>query len=171
MLFQAIRDVKRALMPHDIHALTVDIVNTAPDGDKANTKWELVLSWCLMASQMNTSGNSHLSLAVEAVTEGDDNYFVRWIDQQLDSTFGPCPSKGLTGHNNRGGTLVTQNPAQVSAIMASEVGKGVALGLRAAGHLYRETTNIGGGYNNKGGKGYTKDNIAALMGFAGGLQR
>ncbi len=44
VLFQAIRDAKRALMPHDIHTLTVDIVNTAPDGDKACTEWELVLS-------------------------------------------------------------------------------------------------------------------------------
>jgi hypothetical protein len=69
VLFQVIRDEKRAIMPHDIHALTVAIVTNSPDVEKARTDWELVLSWCLMASQMNTSGNSHLSLAVEAVTE------------------------------------------------------------------------------------------------------
>jgi hypothetical protein len=123
-------------MPHNIHALTVDIVNTAPNSDKARTEWELMLSWCLMASQMNTSGNSYLSLAVEAVTEGDDDYFFRWIDQQLDSTFGPRPSKGPTGHNNRGGmALVTHDPAQVSAIMASEVGKGTGPGTTGSGTL------------------------------------
>ena len=168
VLFQVIWDEKRALMPHDIHALAVAIVTNSPDVEKARTDWELVLSWCLMASQMNTSGNSHLSLAVEAVTEGDDDYLVRWIDQRLDSTFGPRTGKGSTGHNDRGGmALLAHDQAQVSAIMASEVGKGVALGLRAAGHLHRDATNIGGGYNSEGGKGYTKDDIATLMGFAG----
>ncbi len=168
VLFQVIRDEKRALMPHDIHALTVAIVTSLPNVEKARTEWELVLSWCLMALQMKTSGNSHLSLAVEAVTEGDDNYFVQWIDQRLDSMFGPRTGKGSTGHNDRGGmALLAHDQAQVSAIMASEVGKGVALGLRAAGHLHRDATNIGGGYDSEGGKGYTKDDIAALMGFAG----
>jgi hypothetical protein len=168
VLFQVIWDEKRALMPHDIHALTVAIVTNSPDVEKACTDWELVLSWCLMALQMNTSGNSHLSLAVEAVTEGDDNYFGRWINQRLDSTFGPRPGKGSTGHNDRSGmALLAYDQAQVSAIMASEVGKGVALGLRAARHLHRDATNIGGGYDSEGGKGYTKDDIAALMGFAG----
>jgi hypothetical protein len=89
-----------------------------------------------MASQMNTSGNSYLSLAVEAVTEGDDNYFFQWIDQRLDYTFGPCPSKGPTSHNNRGGmALVTHNPAQVSAIMVSEVAKGSGPGTTGSGTL------------------------------------
>ncbi len=50
VLFLAIWNAKRALMPHNIHALTMDIVNTAPNSDKACTEWELVLSWCLMAS-------------------------------------------------------------------------------------------------------------------------
>jgi hypothetical protein len=155
-------------MPHDIHALTMAIVNNLSDVEEARTDCKLVLAWCLLAAQMNTSGNSHLSLAVEAVTEGDDDYFVRWIDQRLDSAFGPRPSKGSTGHIDRGGmALLTHDHAQVSAIMASEVGKGVALGLRAAGHLHRDATNIGGGYDSEGGKGYTKDDIAMLMGFAG----
>jgi hypothetical protein len=167
VLFQVIWDEKRALMPHDILALTVAIVTNLPNVEKARTDWELMLSLCLMALQMNTSGNSHLSLAVEAVTEGDDDYFVRWIDQRLDSTFGPRTGKGSTGHNDRDGmALLAHNQAQVSAIMASEVGKGVALGLRAARHLHRDVANIGGGYDSEGGKGYTKDDIAALMGFA-----
>jgi hypothetical protein len=34
------------------------------------------------------------------------------------------------------------------------------------GHLHREAANIGGGYDNEGGKGYTKDDITTLMGFA-----
>jgi hypothetical protein len=155
VLFQNICEEKRPLMPHDIHALTMAIVNNLSDVEEARTDWKLVLAWCLLAAQMNTSGNSHLSLAVEVVTEGDDNYFVRWIDQQLDSAFGPCPSNGSPGHIDRGGiALLVHNHAQVLAIMASEFGKGVALGLRAAGHLHRDATNIGGGYDSEGGKGY-----------------
>ncbi len=50
--------------------------------------------------------------------------------------------------------------------MANEVGKGVALGLQAIGHLQRDPIQAGGGYETKT-KGYTKDNIAAIMGFAG----
>jgi hypothetical protein len=57
--------------------------------------------------------------------------------------------------------------AQVSAIMATEVGKGVALGLRAAGHLNRDAPQLGGGYEVEANKGYTKDDIATIMGFAG----
>jgi hypothetical protein len=43
VLFQVIRDEKRALMPHDIHTLTVAIVTNLPDVEKARTDWELVL--------------------------------------------------------------------------------------------------------------------------------
>ncbi len=54
---------------------------------------------------------------------------------------------------------------QVSAMMATKVGKGVALGLWALGQLQRDPSQLGGGYN-ANTKGYTKDDIAALMGFA-----
>jgi hypothetical protein len=37
--------------------------------------------------------------------------------------------------------------------MATEVGKGVALGLRAAGHLHRDATQLGGGYEMEASKG------------------
>ncbi len=37
VLFQVIWDKKRALMPHDIHALTVAIVTNSPDVEKART--------------------------------------------------------------------------------------------------------------------------------------
>ena len=50
--------------------------------------------------------------------------------------------------------------------MATKVGKGVALGLRAMGHLQRDLSQPGGGYDSET-KGYTNDDIAAVMGFAG----
>ena len=42
----------------------------------------------------------------------------------------------------------------------------MALGLRAVGQGNRDPTHIGGGYNTDSGKGYTKDDIATLVGFA-----
>jgi hypothetical protein len=56
---------------------------------------------------------------------------------------------------------------QVSAMMATKVGKGVALGLQAMGQLQRDPSQLGGGGYKGDTKGYTKDDIAALMGSAG----
>jgi hypothetical protein len=166
-LFRAIREEGKPLMPHKIHGLTTTIINSSADVAKAHRDWDLVLAWCILAAQQNTYGNSHLSLAVEAVTEGDDDYFEKWINQQTDSTFGPRPGTGLAGYAGMGGVALHHDPAHVSAIMATEVGKGVALGLRAAGHLHRDAAQLGGGYKMETSKEYTKDNIAAIMGLTG----
>jgi hypothetical protein len=50
VLFQNIREEKRPLMPYDIHALTMAIVNKSSDIEKARTDWKLVLAWCLLAA-------------------------------------------------------------------------------------------------------------------------
>jgi hypothetical protein len=52
-------------------------------------------------------------------------------------------------------------------MMGTEVEKGVALGFWAVGHLQRDAPQLGGGYEANTSKGYTKDDIAAIMGFAG----
>ncbi len=116
VLFQAIREEGKPLMPHEIHGLAMTIINSSADIAKARTDWDLILTWCILAAQQNTYGNSHLSLSVEVVTEGDDDYFEKWIDQQLNSTFGPRPGTGLVGHAGMGGlhshmTLRTYPPS------------------------------------------------------------
>ncbi len=98
---------------------------------------------------------------------GDNKYLEKWINQRLDSTFGPRPSTGLAGNMGVGGVAHPHDPMQVSAMMATEVGKGVVLGLRAVGHLQRDTSQLGGGYEAETNKRYTKDDIAAIMGFTG----
>jgi hypothetical protein len=103
VIFQAIWEVGKPHMPHKIHGLTTAIINSSANVAKACTDWELILAWCILAAQQNTFGNSHLSLAVEAVTEGDDDYFEKWINQRLNSTFGPCPVTGLAEHMGMGG--------------------------------------------------------------------
>ena len=49
--------------------------------------------------------------------------------------------------------------------MTTEVGKGVALGFWAMGQLQSDPSQLGAGYK-ADAKGYTKDDIIALMGFA-----
>jgi hypothetical protein len=103
VLFQAIREEGKPLMPHKIHGLTTTIINSSANVAKARTDWDLILAWCILVAQQNTYGNSHFSLAVEGVMEGDDDYFKNWIDQRLDSTFGPRSGTGLAGHARMGG--------------------------------------------------------------------
>ena len=83
---------------------------------------------------------------MDAVTEGDDDYFEKWIDQRLDSVFGPRPNIGSVGTTGPWGSTHPQTaPSQMSALMVTEVGKGVALGLCAMGHLQRDLSQPGGG--------------------------
>ncbi len=104
---------------------------------------------------------------MDAVTKGDNDYFEKWIDQRLDAVFGPRPNSGAPGTTGAWGSTHPQTAhSQVSALMATEVGKSVALGLRAMGHLQQDPSQLGGGYDTET-KGYTKDDIAALMGFTG----
>ncbi len=146
VLFRAIREERRPLMPHEVRGLVLTIIKDADDSNKACDDWQLVLSWCLLAAQQDANGNSYLGVPVDAVTEGDDDYFEKWIDQRLDSVFGPRPNTGSVGTTGPWGNTFPQTaPSQVSALMATEVGKGVALGLRAMGHLQRDASQPGGG--------------------------
>jgi hypothetical protein len=55
-------------------------IRDAEDPNKAGDDWQLVLSWCFLAGQQDANGNSYLGVPVDAVTEGDDEDFERWID-------------------------------------------------------------------------------------------
>ena len=146
VLFWAIREEQKPLMPHKIQGLVLTIINDADDFDKASNEWQLVLSWCLLAAQQDVNENSHLGLPVDAVTKGDDDYFEKWINQRLIAVFGPCPHSGapLTA-GAWGSTHLQTAPSQVSALMVTKVGKGVALGLCTMGHLERDPSQLGGG--------------------------
>jgi hypothetical protein len=153
-------------MPHEIHALVVTLMSEAEDVSTASQDWSLISKWCLMAAQKETTNrNSLVALAVNAVTEGVDKYLGRWLEQCLDTTMGPGLMTLMNGMINQG-TTSTQDISQVSALMATEVGKGVALGLQSLAPLRQESNTQKGG-SESGGKGYTSNDIAALMGFAG----
>ena len=142
VLFQAIREEQKPLMPHEIRGLVLTIVNEAANSDKSGN-WSF---WCLLAAQQEANGNSLLGLPVDAVTEGDDDYFEKWIDQLLYAVFGPRPNPGPPRTAGLWGSTNPQTaPSQVSALMGTKVGKGVALGLRAMGHLKWDPSQLGGG--------------------------
>jgi hypothetical protein len=166
VLFRVIWEEGKLLMPHKIRGLVMAFIHEAVDVAKASADWDLILSWCILAAQQDTNENSFLELPVDAVMEGDDEYFAKWINQRLDTSFRPRPSLGIPRIAGMWGGTNPHGATQVSAMMATEVKKGVALGLRAMGQLQRDPSQLGGGYKGDT-KGYTKDDIAALMGFAG----
>ncbi len=129
VLFKAIWEEGMPLMPRKIRGLVIASIGKAADVAQASTAWDLILSWCILAAQQDTNGNSLLGLPVDAVIEGDNKYLAKWIDQQLDTMFGPRPSSGIPQNAGMWGGANPHDATQVSAMMATEVGKGVALGL------------------------------------------
>ena len=53
--------------------------------------WATIAAWCILASQGNMTGESLMSFAIEAITEVEGEYLGKWLEQQLDTTMGPCP--------------------------------------------------------------------------------
>ena len=99
-------------MPHEIWDLVLIIINDVDDFDKASKDWQLVLSWCLLAARQDANRNSHLGLPVDAVTEGDKEYFEKWIDQWLVALFEPCPHSGAPGTAGTWGSTHPQTAPQ-----------------------------------------------------------
>ena len=69
VLFRAIREERKPLMPHEVRGLVQTIIADADDSNKASDDWQLVLSWCLLAAQQDANGNSYLGVPMDAVTE------------------------------------------------------------------------------------------------------
>ena len=128
-LLDRIRQEGRALMPHEILRIVtnhVGEVNTQAYADA----WATIAAWCLLAGQVSTTGESLVSFSIEAITEVEDEYLGKWLEQRLDTTLGPRPQGGapLSGTQKGGssGSMPQEN-------FAADIGKGVALGLKALG--------------------------------------
>ena len=59
------------------------------DTQEYTDAWATVAAWCILASQGNTSGENLMSFSIEAITEVEDDYLGRWLEQRLDTTMGP----------------------------------------------------------------------------------
>ena len=125
--------------------------------------WAAVASWCIMASQGNTAGESLLSFSIKAITEMEDKYLRKWLEQRLNMTTGPHPQGGGTSSRGIEGGGAAESMTQ--AAFAADIGKGGAHrpkalgGPMAAGQLQGPTKEG----NEK--TCYTDNNIAAIMGF------
>jgi hypothetical protein len=116
-----------------------------------------------MARQGNKDGESLVSFSIEAITEVEDEYLGKWLEQRLDTTMGPRPHGGVPGVAQIAGG---QTRAMSQATLAADIGKGVALGLKALGG---QITSGGQQATTKEGDEktrYTDENIAAIMGFS-----
>jgi hypothetical protein len=83
-------------MPHEVGIIAAKQFCN----EENNTEWKLILDWCLLAAQAGEKGTSWLGLQVKAVTEGDDDYFAKWIEQRLEATFGPRPKNTNWGRGH-----------------------------------------------------------------------
>jgi len=149
-------------MPHDILRIVtthVGEVNTTAYADA----WATIASWCLLACQASTTGESLVSFfSVEAITEVKDEYLGKWLEQRLDKTMGPRPQGGapLSGAQ-RGGS----SGSMLQVNFAADIGKGVALGLKALGGPIA-TVQQGAAKEGEEKTRYTDNDIAAIMGFS-----
>jgi hypothetical protein len=92
-LLEKIKQEGRALMPYEILRIIMthlEEVNTQEYADA----WATVTAWWVLASQGNTTGDNLMSFAIEAITEEEDEYLGKWLEQRLDTTMGPRPQGG-----------------------------------------------------------------------------
>jgi hypothetical protein len=161
-LLDRIRQEGRALMPYEILRMVVQHIDEVDTQAYADA-WSTVAAWCILASQGNASGESLMAFSIEAITEVEDDYLGRWLEQRLDTTMGPCKQEAVPA-------VATQREGPTGlmsqATFAADIGKGVALGLRALGGPL--TTGHVQGPTKEGDEKtrYTDDDIAAIMGFS-----
>ena len=148
-------------MPHDILRIVTTHVGEVNTPEYADS-WATVAAWCLLAGQASTTGESFMSFTIEAITEVEDDYLGKWLEQRLNTTLGPRPQGGAPFSNTtRGGAVGAVPPVN----FATDIGKGVALGLKALGG---PLTSVQQGATKEGDEKtrYTDDDIAAIMGFS-----
>ncbi len=87
-LLDHIRQEGRALMPHEILQIVVTHLKADNTGAYAEV-WTIIAAWCILESQGTTTGESLVSFTIEAITEVEDEYLGKWLEQRLDRTMGP----------------------------------------------------------------------------------
>ena len=163
-LLEQIKHEGRALMPYEVLRFIMthlEEVNTQEYADS----WATVAAWCVLASQGNTTGDSLMSFSIEAITEVEDDYLGQWLERRLDTTMGPRPQGGGT----TGASGTRRGPVQAPlthATLAADIGKGVALGLKALGGTIATGQGTSTTTEGDAKTRYTEDDIASIMGFS-----
>ena len=158
------------------------------DGQIDAAIWNTMRDWCLAACQRaGNTDNSPLAIRVSPVAQLDKS-FHRWFDYRLDMMFGhrhlntmgfpgtatappTPPTAGNGGHFSPQQIRNSAVGAFNSGDLATQVGRGIALGLQAVTNGGLMAAGIGGRPTPTGGgdnvKPYSPDSIAAIKGFSG----
>ena len=143
-------------MPHELRKIIADFLVTK-NTQLGSGEYQLLLDWCVTAVQVDRNGDSVLAFEIKAIIT-EDAAFHTWTRLRLDGTMGHRPK------NNFPSPTVPLSPmsdpaafmANMSALMASELGKGLAKGMKSA------RSNHGGvSKSSEEGKKYSEDSIAA----------
>ena len=122
-LLDRIKQEGRALMPYEILEIITDHIGE--DTTAYAEAWTTIADWCLLAGQASTTGDSFVSFSIEAITEVEDEYLGRWLEQRLDTTMGPRPQGGAPlSREQRGGCWDLGR----GEILPQTLGKGSHLG-------------------------------------------
>ncbi len=149
-------------MPYEIARIVVNHIDEVNDA-AYGAAWATIVAWCILASQGNTAGESLVLFSIEAITEVEDDYLGRWLEQRLDTTLGPRPRGGGT---TGGTTQPGPSGPMAQTTFAADIGKGVALGLRALGGPMAAAQAQSATKEVEEKTRYSDDDIAAIMGFS-----
>jgi hypothetical protein len=117
VLFEAIREKRGPLMPHEILAIVLNIVkNSSGDQDQAAAAeaWKLAVMWCVMAVQADQQGDSIDAFAVEAITENNDAYLWPMDGESPQWHYGEATHRGRRHGGDRGGDSSARSSAVCS---------------------------------------------------------
>jgi hypothetical protein len=80
-------------LPHALRAFVTAHIDGGTSQVGAD-KWQLILDWCLAASQAGTDGSSILNLGAPEPALCQDEEFLEWCEQRLTTTLGRNITRG-----------------------------------------------------------------------------
>ncbi len=154
-------------LPHMLQKFITEHID-GEDSQLPQNEWQLILDWCLAASQMNTGGNSLLHLSTMEPALSQDPEFLEWCTRRIKMSLGPL---GPEIRWLDGGTGPQMHPdVHMVEQITSQMGLSLIGGVQALAPMLVGAHRGGGpkGDNHGeavGGRRYTEDNVTALKGI------
>ncbi len=106
-----------ACLPHNLRAFVTAHINGGIS-QVPQAKWQLILDWCLAASQGGPDGSSLLNLGAPEPALCQDEEFLKWCKQRLDATLG----RSVTGGGTQDHTGGRQHNIQIVERITANMG-------------------------------------------------
>jgi hypothetical protein len=74
-------------MPYEVLRFVCHHLNEVNTQECANG-WATVVVWCILAAQGNANEESLVVFSIEAITEVEDDYLGKWLEQWLNTRQG-----------------------------------------------------------------------------------